>query len=235
LKGKQDIILDLCGGTGAWSKPWKEAGYTVYVITLPYYDVTDWHMSGDGKDLVCFGQNGSITLRIEIARIFGILAAPPCTQFSFARTRGKEPRNLREGWEIVKACHEIIVEVRLHITEVKDGALRFWALENPKGYLCHLLGDPKLEFDPCDYGDPWQKRTHIFGHFKLPKKTPVEIPQEEKAKFATNSAMLHKLPARPAPLIDDDGYEPIPGVESRTERRSITPPGFAQLFFEANR
>ena len=22
------IILDLCGGTGAWSKPYKDAGYT---------------------------------------------------------------------------------------------------------------------------------------------------------------------------------------------------------------
>ena len=28
------IILDLCGGTGAWSEPYKEAGYDVKVITL---------------------------------------------------------------------------------------------------------------------------------------------------------------------------------------------------------
>ena len=34
------IVLDLCGGTGSWSKPYKDAGYDVRVITLPGYDVT---------------------------------------------------------------------------------------------------------------------------------------------------------------------------------------------------
>ena len=29
------IILDLCGGTGAWSKDYKEAGYDVRIINLP--------------------------------------------------------------------------------------------------------------------------------------------------------------------------------------------------------
>ena len=36
---KNKIILDLCGGTGAWSKPYKEDGYNVRNITLPDYDV----------------------------------------------------------------------------------------------------------------------------------------------------------------------------------------------------
>ena len=35
------IILDLCGGTGSWSKPYKDAGYDVRVITLPEYDIHD--------------------------------------------------------------------------------------------------------------------------------------------------------------------------------------------------
>lgn len=33
------IILDLCGGTGSWSKPYREAGYDVRLITLPHYDL----------------------------------------------------------------------------------------------------------------------------------------------------------------------------------------------------
>ena len=33
------IILDLCGGTGSWSRPYMEAGYDVRIITLPDYDV----------------------------------------------------------------------------------------------------------------------------------------------------------------------------------------------------
>lgn len=39
------IILDLCGETGSWSKPYKEAGYDVRVITLPEYDVRQWFYS----------------------------------------------------------------------------------------------------------------------------------------------------------------------------------------------
>ena len=33
------IILDLCGGTGAWSHPYKKAGYDVRLVTLPEFDV----------------------------------------------------------------------------------------------------------------------------------------------------------------------------------------------------
>lgn len=33
------IVLDLCGGSGSWSKPFREAGYDVRLITLPDYDV----------------------------------------------------------------------------------------------------------------------------------------------------------------------------------------------------
>lgn len=32
---RDKIILDLCGGTGSWSNPYKEAGYQVLVITFP--------------------------------------------------------------------------------------------------------------------------------------------------------------------------------------------------------
>lgn len=33
------IILDLQGGTGAWSKKYKEAGYRVINVTLPDFDI----------------------------------------------------------------------------------------------------------------------------------------------------------------------------------------------------
>ena len=32
MDNKEKIILDLCGGTGSWSKPYKDAGYDVKVI-----------------------------------------------------------------------------------------------------------------------------------------------------------------------------------------------------------
>jgi hypothetical protein len=55
------IILDLCGGTGSWSKPYRNNGYDVRVITLPDYDVFDYQPPEN---------------------VYGILAAPTCTHFS---------------------------------------------------------------------------------------------------------------------------------------------------------
>lgn len=39
MSNSDKIILDLCGGTGSWSKPYRDAGYDVRVITLPEHDV----------------------------------------------------------------------------------------------------------------------------------------------------------------------------------------------------
>ena len=110
---KDKIILDLCGGTGAWSKPYKEAGYDVRLITLPENDVRTY---------------------TPPENVYGIFAAPPCTMFSLARTRAKTPRDLKQGMEIVIACLNIIWECRY------KNKLAFWTLENPMGYLRQFLG-----------------------------------------------------------------------------------------------
>ena len=78
-QNENKIILDLCGGTGSWSNPYKDNGYDVRLITLPNYDVRHYNPPEN---------------------VYGILAAPPCDQFSFANTTGK-PRDLRGGYKIV--------------------------------------------------------------------------------------------------------------------------------------
>ena len=126
------IILDLCGGTGSWSKPYSDNGYKVINVTLPEYDVRTY---------------------IPPDNIYGILAAPPCTMFSLARTRAKKKRDFAEGMEIVKACMNIIWKCRENPKYRKDGCLKFWALENPMGFLRQFLGYPYFTFDPCDFGE----------------------------------------------------------------------------------
>ena len=61
------IILDLCGGTGSWSKPYKENGYDVRVI-----DPQEW-LEDD------FGTGDVRLFKKPNEEIYGILAAPPCT------------------------------------------------------------------------------------------------------------------------------------------------------------
>ena len=95
-KQTDKVILDLCGGTGSWSRPYADAGYDVRVITLPRHDVRKWKT-----------YRGEIYSQVLNNEIYGILAAPPCTMFSFARTNAKTPRDLGEGMECVRACLEI--------------------------------------------------------------------------------------------------------------------------------
>lgn len=209
------IILDLCGGTGSWSRPYKEAGYDVRLITWPENDVRTYTMPDN---------------------VYGILAAPPCTQFSFARTKAIKPRDLLSGMNIVISCLECVWHSQYQIKsdQQKYPALKFWALENPYfGMLRWFLGKPAFIFDPWEFGDGYQKRTALWGYFNEPKKHPVEMTPEAKAKAKTNS-YLHTLGVKFDYLKSKDIHPEVYGKFDRQTRRSITPAGFAKAFMEAN-
>lgn len=214
------IILDLCGGTGSWSLPYKKAGYEVINITLPDFDVTTFLYS---SDYLYFSNNPllniKLRLKVKIANIYGILAAPPCTMFSFAQTTAKTPRDFAGAMAIVKVCLEIIWKVRI------NGKLKFWALENPQDYLRQFLGRPAFNFQPYDFGEHYSKQTDIWGYFNLPKKHPIKLTERELLQSKNNTRPLPKLPT---------GYKPI--VENQTQaRRAMTPQGFALAFYKANK
>ena len=176
-----NIILDLCGGTGAWSKPYKDAGYDVRLITLPDHDVRLYQPPDN---------------------VYGVLCAPPCTHLAGSGARWwatKGESALLESLSIVDACLRIVV-----VTKPV-----FWCLENPVGRLVHYLGKPEMYFNPCDYGDPYTKKNCLWGEFNAPIQTPVE---------PTEGSKMHRMGP----------------CSNRQELRSITPPGFAQAFFDAN-
>ena len=212
------IILDLCGGTGSWSAPYKENGYEVMNVTLPDYDVTKYFIEDEA---ILFGSADSPSDWILFKDIYGILAAPPCTMFSIARTTAREPRNLEKGMELVKACMDIIWEVR------SKQKLAFWALENPRGLLRQFLGKPALTFQPDYYGEMYTKHTDVWGYFNEPKKlkNPPIIPFRINMQLAKNNRILPNLP---------DGYKPPEG-RNQAARRSMTSPKFALAFFKANK
>ena len=176
------LILSLCDYTGEWAKPYREAGYKVVQVDLKL-----------GEDVRLFQ---------PIKGVKGILAAPPCTHFSGSGARwwaAKGDTVLLEGLALVDACMRIIL---VHKPQ-------WWALENPVGRLNRWLGKPKMYFQPCDYGDPYTKKTGLWGEFIAPKKSPVK---------ATEGSKMWRLGPS----------------EDRAMLRSITPSGFAKAFFEAN-
>ena len=129
--------------------------------------------------------------------------------------------------QLVKRCLEIIwqQQYELPYEHSKSTTLKFWALENPRGFLRYFLGNPPLEFSPYEYGDNYKKRTHIWGNFNIPTKTPIECSKE---KF--DKTLLQDLPEFPEGFV----YNPGCGLDKRQVRRSITPQGFVRAFFEAN-
>ena len=208
------VILDLCGGTGSWARPWAEAGYEVVTITLPDYDVTHYEFRSDGT--MWFLPTKGLVKSIKIKDIYGILAAPPCTMFSFARTNAKKPRDLKEGMECVRACLDIIWGCR------ERTKLAFWALENPMGYLRQFLGNPLWSFDPSQFHADYNKTTDVWGYFKPPRRS-------KRTRYSSTDDNTRKLPEIPAEYKKD--YK----MSNLQIRRSITPAGFAQAFYEANK
>jgi len=149
------LILDLCGGTGAWSQPYKDAGYCVQVV-----------------DPLADGQDVRLLQRLRHG-VHGILAAPPCTDLAGSGARWwaeKGEDALRESLSVVDAC--------VRIAWVQNPI--WWALENPVGRLSWFLGPPLMTFDPCDYGDTYTKRTLLWGRFNAPPKRRVVATEGSK-------------------------------------------------------
>ena len=201
------IILDLCGGSGSWSKAYEEA-YDVRVLTLPDNDVRTY---------------------VPPANVHGILAAPPCNEFSFVKSE-KLTRDIAGALEVYHGCMRIIDACK------KQGGLAWWALENPIGHLVTYAGRPQFTFQPWEFGDPWTKRTGIWGEFTAPERkftSWADVPKlplyVRPGRGKPNMVWLHKsaqatIPAfrQFAPAINDAAF------------RAITPQGFARAFFDVN-
>ena len=186
------MILDLCGGTGSWSKPYRDAGYKVIIV-----DPQEWLPNDPGTgDVRLFEHLG------KRRRVWGVLCAPPCTDLSSSGARWwaeKGEAALLSALSVADACTRIVL---LHRPQ-------WWALENPVGRLTRYYGPPTYRFNPCDHGDPYTKKTLLWGEFNIPKRTPVK---------PTEGSKMHLMSPSP----------------ERARLRSATPPGFAQAFFKAN-
>ena len=192
MDNSNKIILDLCGGTGAWSRPYVENGYDVRNITLPENDIT---------------KPKTIEMLISLQNVYGILFAMVCTQFSGSGARWWEEKD-KDGRTLEDT--KILTSGLIIVAYCQPS--EFWCLENPIGRLNKWLGKPVMYFNPCDYGDPYTKKTALWGKFNMPKKNPVE----------------------PVPMNENPIWNMSPS-ENRSELRSITPSGFAKAFYTANK
>ena len=207
-------ILSLCDFSGNWPRPYAEAGYRVILVDPKHADKASPPISS-------LTHKWPITVNALLDRldthpylkndIRGLLAAPPCTHFTVSGA---------QYWAVKDAdgrTEEMLNIVRDCLSIIEQLAPAWWALENPVGRLPKLLpeiGKPWY-FQPHWYGDPWTKKTGLWGKFNrnLPRQDVMPIQYTKQGSWTQRYG----------------------GKSERTkEARSMTPLGFAKAFFLAN-
>lgn len=196
-------ILSLFDYTGQWSQPYWDAGYNVIEV-----DIKHGHDANTITAAWCMEMMDTLNGVID-----GILSAPPCTEMSVS---GAQYWPQKDADGRTAAAVELVLQV---IRCVKFCKPDWWVLENPVGRLNKLV--PSLRrygpwyFQPCEFGDPYTKKTGLWGKFNRNLvRTPVE-------------------PVRVCP--QGSWLQRLGGKSQKTKSlRSATPPGFARAFFNAN-
>ena len=184
-------ILSLFDYSGNWPSFYKANGYDVYQIDVKHdlniLEITKEDLPND---------------------VYGILAAPPCTDFASSGAQYWKAKDEDGRTAFSLSLVDKTLEI---ISWFPD--LKFWALENPVGRLSKLrpqLGSPWY-FQPHWYGDAYTKKTGLWGNFNK-DLVKNEVPPD------ANSWIMK-----------------LGGKSERTkELRSMTPIGFAEAFYKAN-
>lgn len=201
-KNYDRVVLSLFDMTGEWSKPWEEAGYQVH-----RFDIQNDPENGDvNKFSVEFFND--LHNAFDGMDIYAILTANPCTDFASSGARHFAAKDARgQTLESVELVHQTMQTIEFFKPAV-------WALENPVGRIETLTGLPpwRTSFDPNHFGDPYTKKTLLWGrHNGDMPIAPVE---------PTEGSKMHQQ---------------YGGKSQKTKNaRSATPEGFAYAFFMAN-
>lgn len=200
-------ILSLCDRTGNMVRPWINAGYHAVTVDMQ-------HASAEpGRSHIVT----DVRLFSLVAPFAAVFAFPPCTHFAVSGARWWKDKGLATligALEIFEACRRICED---------SGAP--WMIENPVGSINTITDmywrGPDQSFDPCDYGDPYTKRTMLWtgGGFVMPSVVkPGDMFDAPTWVEPTEGSKMHRLPPSAA----------------RADLRSETPMGFAEAVFRAN-
>lgn len=191
------IVISCFDKTTNMVKPWANAGYTCYCVDIQ-------HQPGEVK-------NGNIIkVGVDILEWLPprepiVFAAffPPCTNVAVSGARWFKDKGIGA---LIKALK--LFEVSIKIAEWAGAP---YIIENPVSTISTYWRKPDYIFDPCDYGDPYTKKTCLWAGngFIMPPKNRVDPVLGSK---------MHMLP----PSIN------------RTDKRAETPMGFASAVFLHN-
>jgi hypothetical protein len=148
--------------------------------------------------------------------------------FSIARTKAKTPRDLEHGMITVKHCLRIIWKCIAQQYDTMETSrampIKFWAIENPgTGYLGWFLGKPRFVYCQSEYGQPFTKKTALWGCFNEPARP-----------FFSEVMQSHKKPCLGGKYV---GLKDLKNGSEQGDGgwKAKCPYKFAKAFFDANR
>jgi hypothetical protein len=216
MNNQDKIILSLFDYSGNWCRPYRENGYTV----IQHDQKLGWDIF---EDTIPAASADSI----DGLRIHGLLAAPPCTDFARSGghlwTKKDEQPAPYESKDVEfdnrLDYYQFMVYSVLAIVEWLQP--KWWVIENPIGRIYKVVPELAkyrlLTFDPWEFGDPYSKKTVLYGEFN---------------PWLTRNPVKPIKPTKGSHSIDT--YYQIKGHKNRAVLRSTTPMGFAWAFYHAN-
>lgn len=200
-------LLSLFDYTGNWARPFANGGWNVVMWDIKHHNnMFDTHKDINDACADYFYEH----IFDNFGTIDGIIAAVPCTEFAVSGARWFKEKDL-------DGRTDAAIELVKQTLRIIDLCMpNFWCIENPISRIHNLVpevGKAQMYFNPCDFGEPYTKKTALYGDFNtnlvLNKVKPTE------------GSKMHRL---------------YGGKSERTkELRSQTPEGFANAFYEANK
>jgi len=198
------IVLSLFDRTGKMMKPWAEYGYECYAVDIA---IEKNYVEEVGKGKINY-VSADIHKYLPPRREYRFVSAfPPCTNLAVSGARHFKDKGLNGLSSAIKN-----VERARQVCEWTDCT---YMIENPVSTLSTYWREPNYTFDPYEYDgyteedNKYQKKTCLWTSedFVLPE--PIESNEYDQRihqKYGGNNS----------------------------EKRSITPQGFANAVFEYN-
>jgi DNA repair protein RadC len=236
------IIISLFDRTGNWTKGYHDAGFITIHFDIQHGNSGIDEESiveaiQSGKNRISIGGDilselPYVTLALKRAikeagvEVVGLLSAPPCTTWASSGAHAWPTHDAesfdevqkRYGWWAAKHFfsptdyNAALFDIVGHF--ILEFQPKFYAAENPVGRLKTelRLPEPSFMFNPNNYGDPYTKKTLLWGRFN------TNLPQAN-VEPVEGSKIQSKLTG---------------ATQKGRNARSSTPEGFAYAFFMAN-
>jgi hypothetical protein len=201
----EPVVLSLYDYSANMVRPWAQSGYDTIVVDLKH-DGVEIEEVGDGR-VITVEANVQEWLppRVEYRIVF---AFPPCTNLAVSGARwfkDKGLSGLADGIELVEEARRI--------AEWADAP---WMIENPVSTLSTYWRDPDYTFHPYEY-DGFTEEDNAYS-----KKTCLWTSED------------FTMPSVDEAEEYDERIHKMPPSEERSEKRSMTPQGFANAVYYAN-